>query len=127
MPDPNLVPKLIERLLRLTDEGRIDWKETASEDYFQATVAQYVVTIGRARNNWDALDNHWDYQIRVADRKGTLIDEAAYSDFGDNTRTSEVSPPNSALTLLYEAARRSARNVDKALTDLLASLDLLEK
>lgn len=125
MPDPNLVPKLIQRLLRLTDEGRIDWKETASEDDFQATVAQYVVTIGRARNrdNWDA----WDYQIRVADRKGTLIDEAAYSDFGDNTRTSEVSPPNSALTLLYEAARRSARNVDKALTDLLASLDLLEK
>jgi hypothetical protein len=124
MPDPNLVPKLIERLLGLTDEGRIDWKETASEDAFQATVAQYVVTIGRARNsnNWGA----WDYEIRVADRKGTLIDEAADSDF-DNDVKIGVHPPYKALTLLYDGARRSARNVDKALTDLLASLDSLEK
>jgi hypothetical protein len=68
------------------------WKETASEDDFQTTVAQYVVTIGRTRNRDDS--SALDYQIRVADRKGTLIDEATYTDFGDNTRINEHSPPN---------------------------------
>ena len=125
MPDPNLVPKLIERLINLTAEGKIDWKDTASEDDFQATVAQYVVTMSRTRNldNWDAS---WDYQIRVADRKGTLIDEASDRDFDRDLKIAEHSPFK-AFTLLYDAARRSARNVDKALTELLPSLDSLEK
>ena len=60
MPDSNLVPKLIERLISLTNEGKIEWAETASEDDFQATVGQYIVTASRSRNaqNWDA----WDYK-----------------------------------------------------------------
>jgi hypothetical protein len=124
MPDPNLVPKLIERLISLTAEGKIDWQETASEDDYQATVTQYVVIISRTtnRDNWDA----WDYKIRVADRKGALIDEATDSDFEGDLKIAGHSAYK-ALTLLYDAARRSARNVDKALTELLASLDSLEK
>jgi hypothetical protein len=124
MPDPNLVPKLIERLIDLSEEGKIDWKETASEDDFQATVAQYVVTISRTRNkdDWDA----WDYQIRVADRKGTLIDEATDTDFDRELRIGPH-PPYKAFMLLYDSARRSARNVDQALTELLETLDSMEK
>jgi hypothetical protein len=123
MPDPNLVPKLIERLSALTTEGKIEWSETASEDDFQATIAQYVVTISRSRNsqNWDA----WDYKIRVADRNGTLLDEAMDIDFDPELRIAGQ-PPYKALLILYDAARRSARNVDKALTELLASLDSLK-
>jgi hypothetical protein len=133
MPDANLIPKLIERLISLTAEGKIDWKETASEDDFQATVAQHVVTISRAtnRNNWDAFE----YKIRVADRKGSLIDEAMPDDFDGDLRIREVRaegkttllPAFEAFIRLYDAARRSARNVDKALTELLSSLDSLEK
>ena len=133
MPDPNLVPKLIERLISLTAEGKIEWKETASEDDFQATVAQHVVTISRStnRDNWDALE----YKIRVADRKGTLIDEAMPSDFDHGLLIRELRPegrtvqhsPFEAFVRLYDSARRSARNVDKALTELLSSLDSLEK
>ncbi len=124
MPDSNLVPKLIERLIGLTAEGKIEWKETAAEDDFQALVGQYVVTISRSRNsaNWDG----WDYQIRVADRKGGLIDEATDGDFDQALKIGEHSPCK-AFTLLYDAARRAARNVDQALTELLASLDSLQK
>jgi len=122
MPDPTLIPKLIERLIGLTAEGKIAWKETASEDDFLATVGQYVVTISRTRN-----PESWDYQIRVADRKGTLIDEAHDSDFDSDLKIGEHHPLK-AFGLLYDAARRSAReDVDKALTDLLASLDSLKK
>jgi hypothetical protein len=122
MPNTNLVPKLADRLLSLTAEGRIGWKETASEDDFQATVGQYVVTIGRMRNkdNWDA----WDYQIRVSDRKGKPIDEATAGDLDSNVVGNSS---HLAFSGLYEAARRSARDADRALTDLLASLDSLEK
>jgi hypothetical protein len=124
MPDSNLVPRLIERLIGLTGEGKIDWKETASEDDFQAIVGQYVVTISRSRNseNWDA----WDFQIRVADRKGTLIDEATDGDFDRTLKIGEHSP-HKAFMHLYDAARRGAKKVDQALNDLLASLDWLQK
>lgn len=122
MPDVKLLPRLIERLISLTQDGKVEWSETASEDYFHAAVGQYVVTVGRLRNsqNWDA----WDYQIRVSDRNGTLLDEAKDTDFETKLEIGGRTPYE-ALSLLYDAARRSARNVDKALTEILASLDAM--
>ena len=123
MPDTKLLPKLIERLITHTSEGKIDWTETASEDDFQAPVAQNVVTVSRSRNseNWDA----WDYRIAVADRNGALLDEARDGDFGPNVNIAKRTPYE-ALSSLYAAARRSARKVDQALADMIASLDSLK-
>ncbi len=123
MSDPNRIPQLISRLLRLTEERKVDWTETVSDNDFQATVGQFVVTISRFRdpNNWDA----WDYQIRIADRKGADIDEATDSSL-DRQTLIEGNSPQKAFSLLYDGARRSARKVDEALTSLLSSLESLE-
>jgi hypothetical protein len=118
MPDPTLLPKLVVRLQDLTTEGKIDWQETANENAFQATVGQFVVTIHREKANWD----DWDYHISVVDLKGTLIDEA----WAGHTTLAKLKP-DYGLFHLYDGARRKAINADKALSDLLSSLDLLSR
>jgi hypothetical protein len=118
MADSELLPKLIERLLTLTEEGKIDWKETASEDDFQAVVGQYVVAVFRTRESED-----WDnsFAVRVADRKGTLLEEAV----GISGTAETGGILNGMLSQLFQKARRKALNVDEALTELLSSLDSL--
>src|ERR1017187_5371170 len=120
MPVSKLLATLIERLLLLTTEGRIEWQETADENSFQANVPQYVVTISRTAGEF-AVPN-WVYEIRVADREGTLVDAASDSDFDGGTKIGSY-PPDRALNHLFEGARRKALNVDRALSELISSLD----
>lgn len=123
MPVSNLLTTLIERLLDLTTEGRIAWQETASEDDFVANLSQYVVTISRtdeATGTGEARTPR--YWIRVADREGTLVDSASDADFDDILTLIGMSPIE-GLKRLFDAARRKALNVDKALSELIASLD----
>jgi hypothetical protein len=119
MPDAKLLPRLIERLLALTDEGKIEWAETASEEDFQAPVGQYVVTVSR--------ESPWSnqYKIRVADLRGNLIDEASNAELSSGPVAMNVLAPVPSLVRLHEAARRRARNADVALTELLSSLESL--
>jgi hypothetical protein len=105
MPVSNLLTTLVERLLLLSTEGKIAWQETADANAFQASVSQYVVTVSKSRDPED--DYSWAYEIRVADRRGRLVEEALSAD----------------LVPLFDAARRKAMNVDKHLTELISSLD----
>ena len=118
MPVSKLLATLTERLLALTTEGRIVWEETAREDVFLASVSQYVVTIGKSRDLEDY--DSWVYEIRVADRQGRLLDETSSS---NSSPTGEGNDTLADLERLFEAARRKALNVDKALTELISSLD----
>jgi len=117
MPDAKLLPRLIERLLALTDEGKIDWAETASEEDFQTPVGQYVVTVSR--------EAPWSnqYKIRVADLRGNLVEEASDAELSPGSVA--LNAPAPSLVRLHEAARRRARNADVALTELLSSLESL--
>ena len=122
MPDAKLLPRLIERLLVLTDEGKIEWTETASEEDFQAPVGQYVVTVSR--------ESPWtnQYKIRVADLHGDLVDEASGADFNaGDANVVNLAAPEPALARLFAAARRKAKDTDKVLTELLSSLEALER
>jgi len=119
MPDPAILLKLAHRLQDLTTQGKIDWKETADENAFQATVGQYVVTIRRERGDWDV----WKHRIGVVDLKGTVIDEA-----GERDETlSGLEEGGYGLPQLFEGARRKAINAEKKLSDLLSSLDVLSR
>ena len=119
----NLLTTLIERLLDLTTEGRIDWQETASENDFLANVSQYVVTISRTDEGTGEFPTTHYYSIRVADREGTLVDSASDADLDDRPRPGTSRPPKETLKFLFDAARRKALNVDKALSELISSLD----
>jgi hypothetical protein len=102
------VSKLVERLKRLSAEGKVDWEETADEDTFQAAVSKFVVTVSRIGPRSDP-----SYRITIRDQTGKVIEEAtAYSgqEWGQ-------------LSDIHDLARRRALHVDEALSELLSSLE----
>jgi hypothetical protein len=113
MPEVNLLSRLVERLLELTDQGKLEWQETASENDFQATVGHYVVSISQA----GPISEEADYRIQVSDWRGNVLETA--------TEFREKSP--GVLERLFQGARRKALKVDEALADLLSSLDSLQR
>jgi hypothetical protein len=116
------VEKLVERLTRLSAEGKVEWEETADEDTFQAAVSKFVVTVGKAGSNVDS-----DYHLRILDQAGKVIERATVSKYGPYASTlnivNYVDPEWVRLHDLHEYARRRALHVDEALSDLLSSLE----
>ena len=122
MPDQDQLGTLISKLTALSRVEKIVWNETADEDAFQSSLTKFVVTVSRTHNsrNWDV----WDYHIKVHDLTGKLIEEASDSDFPEGFLIDDK-PASSALNGLHDLARRKAQGVDKALSDLIGSLDQL--
>ena len=106
---------LVEKLLALTQEGKVDWRDTADEDTFLAAFPKYVVTVRKSEDSFDSYGSKSEdsFDIRVADESGRTLEEATG---GLNPRLRQN------LRLLHEMARRRALHVDEALSDLLSSL-----
>lgn len=105
-----LVAALIQKLLALSKEDRVNWEETADEDTFLATESRFVVTIERRVGDWDSRY----YCVRISDKNDKMLeDSTVYS--GD--------PQYAEARELYELARRRALRVDAQLSELLSSLD----
>jgi hypothetical protein len=112
------IAKLVERLTKLSRDGKVDWEETAVVDTFQALVSKFVVTVAKAGSHADA-----DYRFTVLDQAGKVIEEAVISKYDDDV---VYTPPHKEwLTLhqLHDLARRHALHTDEALSDLLSSLE----
>jgi hypothetical protein len=100
--------KLIDKLIELSEQGKVSWQETADENTFLASVNKFVVTIAKP-------DYQSGYEFVVTDQVGRTLEEARA--IGNQDAYYE------RLGLLQELARRSARNVGEALSDLLSSLE----
>lgn len=102
--------KLIDKLIKLGQQDKVDWQETADETTFLAPVSKFVVQVSRANAEPNA-----DYHFEISDPTGKTLDEARvafrYQD-----------PDYQRLAWLYESARRRALNVDEAYAELLSSL-----
>ena len=104
------IEKLVVKLTKLTEDGRVAWEPTADENTFLASVSKFVVTIGKFPSYEDVRD---DYVFRIRSDEGRVIDEAEATGNPEWTRLGE----------LYEMARRNALHVDEALSDILSSLE----
>jgi hypothetical protein len=105
--------KLVDRLLELSREGKVAWRETGDERAFVALLPKFAVAISRVRQTGE------DYTFRVVDERDKLIEEATLSE-------NEHLHANDAwdkLSNLHELARRTAVHADEAVSDLLASLE----
>ncbi len=121
MPDRSQLSQLIDRLLKLTADDKVDWAETANEDAFTATLGKFAITISREKGSWDSAS----FLIQVHDRVGKLIDDATGVELSEYRESHRQSPAD-VLGLLHEAARRKALNVQGAMSELLSSLDALD-
>lgn len=102
--------KLIGKLESYSDYGSRKWEETTSPNAFQLSLPEYVLRIAESGN---------DYVISIFNNNGRLVEAASDSDFTDNG----VLGAYQALRRLYEKARRSAVGAEKAVDDILKSLD----
>lgn len=106
------ISKLVVRLTELTNQDRLAWEETADENAYLASAGDFVVSIGRS-----GISTYASCHLRVLDRTGKIIEEA----FATSAPASHEDWDR--LRILYELARRRALRSEKAVTDLLSSLE----
>lgn len=107
MNGPQKDLELVNKLTKSTLGGKTKWQATAQQ-------AQYVASF---KGKWSVLVDEYpgqnyptSWSIRIQDADGTEMLRV----------NSEEYPPVEGL---YEAARRSALNVDEAINDILKDLD----
>lgn len=105
----------LSALLRKTEAGEISWHETASEDAFRVALGNGLVRVSyyrvpRGQDRWHAV---------LLDREGRILEEeSAYEEQAD-----ENDFAGNRLRRLFEAARRSALNIDEMLTSMEQDLN----
>ena len=118
--------RLAERLLERTSDGGVRWEETDRSDFFTAVLEGGSVVIGQAGGFWKGTR----FEFTVRNDRGLTIETLAVPRDQPPVAPGEspVADENmealrNVLLSLYEAARRSALEVDKTLDLLLGQLE----
>jgi hypothetical protein len=99
---------IVAGLAAKTEEKQIRWKETAEENTFQVSFANYSVTLSAQ----DHFRRGTSYVVNILNAEGRSVD--SFSDNLDGTYE--------PMAELYEKARRQALGADKALDEILTEL-----
>jgi hypothetical protein len=92
--------KLLNFLIRTTEDGKTAWEPTASEDQFTTSIkGKYNIVVGLGR------DGHYLKMLDAQERVMLMI--------------RDDDDPQERVTDIFEAARRVALNVDTAIDDIL--------
>ena len=113
---------LTNALYKRTLSGKIEWKETALDDVYQTSLANYSVSISlvEAQRGGDP-----DVRISIFNDEGELIESFSDEDLSPewlsdlNVRI----PPYRLMLGIYESARRIALGSEQAINDILEELD----
>jgi len=105
---------LARRLLKATEQGKIQRGETAGEESFRVVLKSGAVRIDRSVC---ADDDSLSYALVVLNGKARETDRYSPTDIDGQK----------VLTSLWEFARRSARKSDKVIGSLLDELGNLEE
>jgi hypothetical protein len=101
---------LVSRLLERTTAGKLNWEETARSHFYQVAFPEYVVQIGPTDEGIPIL------QLRNKDN--VLMEQVSARQLYQHLTDAELQ-----MQELYTAAMRKALNTDKALDDILSSLE----
>ena len=101
---------LAEALLKQSEAGKLEWRETDKLKSFIHTGASATIAI--------EIDKNGDYAMSIINEDGLTLDSinsADYNDYG-NAEDTAWAP---ILRQLYDAARRKALDIDTAIDGLL--------
>lgn len=103
------IVQLIEQLHTRTMDGKVRWEQTERKDVYQAAFPNYALRIATQGNV-----NNPDYVLTIYNEEGGIIEDVSDVDLQEDL-------DNSLETMrgIYEAARREAMGIEKALNDLL--------
>ncbi len=108
--DKQKISKLIEKLLHRTKENKIEWKASLHiSKIYETTFDDYRILVSQGFSG--------DYFLKIVDNFGTILEEV-----NDTSMRDDNSSEND-LKELYNEAKRSALNANKAIDDILSSLD----
>jgi hypothetical protein len=110
--------QLVRRLKDKTADGSVSWEPTPNKTTFQAAFPKFSVRIAEY-----AGENENDYEIRVYDEGGRLLERANDIEIARAIEALQGSEPFKTMKDLYTMARRQALGVEAALDELLSSLD----
>ena len=117
MPFPEQIEKLLSKLTELTAEGKVGWKEGPSLNSFLASVGDFTVAISRGGS-----ELYGGYSFQIMDRKGRAVD-GALATFVGPEKDAEGHENWRRMGSLYDLARGDALKSDKAVSNLLESLE----
>lgn len=98
---------LIKKLTAKTEEGKIVWGESVSENAFQTTLPNMTIVVYSYRET---------YLVNILNSMDVVIEEITEEDVAYNFHEQKIK-------VLWELARRKALNVDAQIDELLSSLD----
>jgi hypothetical protein len=116
MPMTEQIGRIIDLVIKATDEGGAQWKCVDLDDFtFELPLDDFTVEISSRAMNFDRDD----YLLKVRDESGQVVDSVNVNSGADLVK----------LESLYEKARRIAMSVDEKLTRLTKQLEqkLLKK
>lgn len=112
----NKIYKLARRLFQMTQEEKLEWRETAREGVYQLIVDDYVVRMAEVPGE-DAKDVP-GYVLEVCNAKGTVLEQITAADFNDRMHDSME-----FMQDLYLRVRRVALGTETALDHILERLE----
>jgi hypothetical protein len=101
--------RLITRLYENTEGGRTNWEVTARSNSFASYLSDYSVLIS---------EENGDYYLTIMNQEGDLIERISDVELGQEHGNSLK-----LMQTLFAVSRRNARGADKAIDDILSSLD----
>ncbi|BBP57789.1 hypothetical protein [Pseudomonas sp. St316] len=108
------IAKLIDVLLKQTENGSLQWAQTETSDMFQASFPRYSVRLYIQADNPIEVD----YVLQILNELGEIVEEVSDPDLND-----VMASPYQVMRRLHDAARRSAMGVESALDEILEFLD----
>lgn len=108
---------LVQQVLARTQEGKLEWEETAQEGKYQVSFPKYTITIStRGTQDPDVVD----YVLGIHNQDGTLIDRVTDPELQD-----QVDGAYAMMSEIFNTARGQALGIEQALDELLNSLSKL--
>ena len=113
---PTEYKPLIDKLVRLTNDGSRNWTVTSDDSKFAMDIGLNGVVV-RFFRAWDPATEGEEYVVRfeIINPVGVSIDG-----FSEGESDSDYSE----MLSFYEMARRSALRIDKTISELMRDLDL---
>ena len=116
---------ILDRLIDLTREEKLEWFETADQEGFIATVGTLGVIVrhlGRQESHGD--DRH---KFEILNRNGRVSDTLETDDIYGLVPEERTASAEQALAMarLYPLARRSALDAESTLEELVHELDAI--
>lgn len=115
--------KLIDSLYTLTEDGKLNWKESTEPGEYVVSLSRFSVLIKSSKGSLLGLEGSLpsDIILEIIDRSGRTVETIRSTNEGNLLQASGLVV--NQFVELYKLARRKALKTDEAIDELIQSLN----